>query len=333
MAKKILFIIDPIESLKHYKDSSVALMSAFQKQGASVFITKIQDIFLKNGLVYANAQKVFLTDSEQAEEDWYVLESGQKTAETYGLATFNQNFVTFILADFDVVFLRKDPPFDLNYLYTTHLLSYAVSQGANVLNHPDAVRDFPEKLSIYGFSQYTVPSLVCANMALIKSFLDEHKDVIVKPLDGMGGSGVFRIQREGMNVGAILETLTEHGQTPIMVQRYIPEITQGDKRILMINGEPMPYVLARMPAQGETRANLAAGGTGVAQPISDKARKIAQEVGSVLAPKGLFIIGLDMIGDYITEINVTSPTCFVEIEQQTGFSVAQYCVDTLMDRA
>jgi glutathione synthase len=233
------------------------------------------------------------------------------------------------LHTFGAVLMRKDPPFDMEYVYATHMLEYAQAQGAKVFNSGAAIRNHPEKLAITEFAEFTAPTLVSRDMLRLKAFHTEHRDVIVKPLDGMGGTGVFRLTPNETNRNAILETLTNDGCRTIMAQRYIPEITQGDKRILLIGGEAVPYCLARIPLAGETRGNLAAGGRGVAQPLSERDTHIAAQIGPKLAKRGLLLVGLDVIGDYVTEINVTSPTCFVEITEQTGFDVGARFVQAL----
>jgi glutathione synthase len=228
--------------------------------------------------------------------------------------------------------MRKDPPFDMEYVYASHLLEYAEQQGARVFNSGAALRNHPEKLAITGFSEFTAPTLVTRNVDRLRAFHARHHDVVVKPLDGMGGTGIFRLQRNEHNLGSILEMLTDFGKRTIMAQRYIPEIVDGDKRILLIAGEPVPYCLARIPLAGETRGNLAAGGRGVARELSSRDREIALAVGPKLAKRGLLLVGLDVIGDYVTEINVTSPTCFVEITEQTDFDVAAHFA-TALERA
>jgi glutathione synthase len=233
------------------------------------------------------------------------------------------------LAAFDATVMRKDPPFDVEYLNATLLLSRAQAEGARVFNDPRALRDHNEKLAIMEFAQFIAPTLVTRDMALIKSFHREHGDIVVKPLDGMGGSGVFRLTATDPNLNSILETVTSQGARTVMAQRYIPEIVDGDKRVLLIAGEPVPYCLARIPAPGESRGNLAAGGTGRAQPLSDNDRRIASALGPVLAARGLLLVGLDVIGNHLTEVNVTSPTCFVEITEQTGCNVAALFIDAL----
>jgi glutathione synthase len=233
------------------------------------------------------------------------------------------------LAEFDAVIMRTDPPFDQAYLYATWLLEMAERQGATVFNRPQSLRDYNEKLAIARFPQFIAPTLVSNDAALIRGFLAEQGDIIVKPLNAMGGAGVFRLRPQDPNLGAILETLTRNGAETIMAQRYLPEISDGDKRILVIDGEAVPYCLARIPAEGETRGNLAAGGTGVARPLSERDWEIARTLGPTLKAAGLLLVGLDVIGGCLTEVNVTSPTCFQEITQQTGFDVAAMFVDAL----
>jgi glutathione synthase len=227
------------------------------------------------------------------------------------------------------VLMRKDPPFDSEYFYATHLLEQAEREGARVFNRPASLRDHPEKLAVMEFPQFTTPTLVTREAEEVRQFHAEHREIILKPLDGMGGMGIFRVGPDGLNLGSIIETLNHHGATTIMVQRFVPEIAQGDKRILVIGGKPVPFSLARIPQGSEIRGNLAAGGKGVAQPLSAKDEEIARALGAVLAPRGLLLVGLDVIGESLTEINVTSPTCFQEITQQTGFDVPRMFVDAL----
>jgi glutathione synthase len=233
------------------------------------------------------------------------------------------------LQDFDAVLMRKDPPFDMEYIYSTYLLELAEQQGARVYNRPGAIRDFNEKLAIARFAEFTPPTIVTRKESLVRAFLAEHGDIILKPLDGMGGASVFRLHAQDPNIGVIIETLTHFGRRTIMAQRFIPEIDQGDKRILLIAGTPVPYALARIPKPGETRGNLAAGGTGVAQLLSARDRAIAESLGPRLWALGLMLVGLDVIGDYLTEVNVTSPTCMQEIRDQTGFDSAALMIDAI----
>lgn len=303
----VLFIIDPLPTLKAYKDSSVAMMRALAARGHRLSVALQSDLYIELGQVKARSTAITLVDGADLHESAWWVEAESSEA---------------VLHSFGAVVMRKDPPFDMEYFYSTHLLAYAQQQGAKVFNAGQAIVTHPEKLAITEFPQFTSPTLVTRDMARLRAFHAEHGDVVVKPLDGMGGMGIFRLAPAEPNLGAILETLTENGQQTIMAQRYIPEIVKGDKRILIIDGQPIPYALARIPLAGETRGNLAAGGRGVAQPLSARDLEIAQAIGPVLAKRGLLLVGLDVIGDYLTEINVTSPTCFVEITEQTGFDVA-----------
>jgi len=311
----VLFIIDPLPLLKAYKDSSVAMMRALTAKGHTLSAAMMHDLYIEQGTVRARATGIDLVDGADSHgHAWWRESSPAADAELTG---------------FDAVIMRKDPPFDMEYVYVTHLLEYAQARGARVFNSGAAIRNHPEKLAITEFSQYTAPTLVTSDMTRLRAFHASHQDVIVKPLDGMGGTGIFRMRAEEPNLGAILETLTGNGSRTIMAQRYIPEIADGDKRILLIDGEPVPYALARIPLAGETRGNLAAGGRGVARPLTPHDLEIAHAVGPVLARRGLLLVGLDVIGRYVTEINVTSPTCFVEITEQTGFDVAGFFVTAL----
>jgi glutathione synthase len=314
----VLFVIDPLFSLKAYKDSSVAMMRALTARGHRLSVALQGDLYVDHGAVKAASTAIELIAGADLHGHSWWRETGSKhDAE---------------LASFDAVLMRKDPPFDMEYVYATHLLGYAQAQGARVFNSGEAIRNHPEKLAITEFASFAPPTLVSRDMARLRAFHAAHHDVIVKPLDGMGGAGVFRLQKAEPNLGVILETLTDNGSRTIMAQRYIPEIVNGDKRILLIAGEPVPYALARMAPEGETRANLAAGGNGIARPLSARDREIAQTVGPTLAARGLLLVGLDVIGDYVTEVNVTSPTCFVEITEQTGFNVAE-CFVAALERA
>ncbi len=305
----VLFVIDPLEGLKAYKDSSVAMMRALVARGHLISVVHQGDIFIDAGVVKAMARSIAL----------------HAHADLHGHAwwDYTSDFQERALLDYSAVLMRKDPPFDMEYVYSTHMLEYAQAGGAKVFNHGAAIRNHPEKLAITEFAQFTAPTLVTRDMGRIKAFHALHGDIIVKPLDGMGGTGVFRLKADDANRSAILETLTHDGQRTIMAQRYIPEIVLGDKRILLIGGEPVPYALARIPLAGETRGNLAAGGRGVAQPLTENDWKIANTLAPLLHERGLLLVGLDVIGSYVTEINVTSPTCFVEITEQTDFDVGQ----------
>jgi glutathione synthase len=305
------FILDPLPSLKAYKDSSVAMMRALAKRGHRVLALEPSELRWEEGTTRAAMRPLELRDDDH---DWY-REGDTRIAR---------------LADVDAVMMRKDPPFDLEYLYATHLLELAQNEGARVFNRPRALRDYNEKLAIATFAQYTAPSLVTRDVEALQAFLDVHGDVIVKPLDGMGGVSIFRVGRDDPNRNVIFETVSRYGARTVMVQRYIPEIVDGDKRVILIAGEPVPYALARIPKPGETRGNLAAGGRGVAQPLSARDLEIARGVGPRLWSEGLLVVGLDVIGAYLTEVNVTSPTCFVEIAQQTGFDAAGLLADRLV---
>ena len=294
---KLLFIIDPLDSLKTYKDTTLAIMREAVSRGHTLYTCLQSDVFLRNELVKINAAEFNFIEGV----NWYTLKENQET----------------LPKDFDAIIMRKDPPFDNEYLYSTYLLELAMGQGAWVLNNPSAVRSWNEKLSVAKFPQFSPEFLVTSNADLIRVFLDQQQDIIIKPLDGMGGSGIFRLTQSDPNLGVILETATQFGRQSVMAQRYLPQISEGDKRIIVVNGEPLPYALARIPKAGETRGNLAAGGTGVAQLLNKRDTEIATTVGKVLKESGLFLVGLDVIGDYLTEINVTSPTGMVEIAAQT----------------
>lgn len=307
---KIAFVLDPLDSIKTYKDSSYAMMREAIARGHTLSSLQQEDLVMRDGKVLGYARDLELTsDAKQ----WYRV--GERAA--VGLDTF------------DAVMMRKDPPFDMEYIYSTYLLEFAERQDALVINNPRAVRDHNEKLAIARFAKFTVPTLVTREEALIRDFLAECGDIIVKPLDGMGGTSVFRLHRQDHNVGVVIETVTQYGRRTVMAQKFIPEIAKGDKRILIIDGEPVPYSLARIPKQGETRGNLAAGGTGVAQPLSARDLEIARALGPELKAAGLLLVGLDVIGDYLTEVNVTSPTCMREIADQTGFNVAAMMIDAI----
>ena len=309
----LLFVADPIETFKTHKDSTFAMMREAARRGHRLIVCEPSDLVWVRGhrVVARRARTLALTGREQA--DWFeVLAEGE-----------------CVLAETGAVLMRKDPPFDAEYIYATHLLQQAEREGARVFNRPSALRDHPEKLAILEFPELIGPTLVTRQPEAIRAFHAEHRDIILKPLDGMGGRGIFRVGPDGMNLGSIIETLTDDGATTIMVQRFLPEIAQGDKRILLIGGMPVPFALARIPQGGEVRGNLAAGGRGVAQPLSRRDRELAEHLGPILAARGLLLVGLDVIGECVTEINVTSPTCFQEITQQTGFDVAAMFVDAL----
>lgn len=312
---QILFIIDPLEQLSAYKDSSVAMMRAMQRRGHRISVTLQRDLYIEAGQVFAKNRAIELDlTADLHSEVWWTYQ-GQEQERN--------------LRDFEAVIMRKDPPFDMEYFYSCHLLSFAEKKGAKVFNSGAAIFSHPEKLTITEFTEFTSPTLVSRDITRLKTFQKTHKDIVVKPLDGMGGSGIFRILENEVNTSSILEILTQNGQQTIMAQRYIPEIIKGDKRILIINGQVVPYCLARIPLAGEARGNLAAGGRGVAQALSVRDLEIANTLAPVLSARGLFLVGLDVIGDYLTEVNVTSPTCFVEITEQTDFDVADFFTQQL----
>lgn len=307
----LLFVADPLEAFKPYKDSSFAMMREAQSRGHAILACEPRHLrWVRGGRVCAPLREIRLTG---ALDDWFT-ETAVRVRD---------------LADLDAVVMRKDPPFDSEYFYATHLLEQAEREGAQVFNRPRALRDHPEKLSILEFPQHIGPTLVTRSADDVRAFHAEHRDIILKPLDGMGGMGIFRVGPDGLNLGSIVETLNRGGETSVMVQKYLQEIVQGDKRILIIGGVPVPFCLARIPQGSEIRGNLAAGGKGVAMPLSAADRRIAEHLGPILAARGLLLVGIDVIGECLTEINVTSPTCFQEIEQQTGFPVAKTFVDAL----
>ncbi|UJP04366.1 MAG: glutathione synthase [Nitrosomonas sp.] len=310
---KLAFIIDQLDSIKIAKDSSYAMISEAVARNHQIHVLYQHDIVLTANQVVGFSRQLTFTDTPHRNGHWY------RTTEPA---------VTPLHA-FDAVLMRKDPPFDLEYIYSTYLLELARRQGAWIINDPGAIRDHNEKLAIMQFSEFAAPTLVTSQSPLIRTFLEEHQDIILKPLNGMGGAGVFRVHGTDHNLSVILETLTHYGTHTIMAQRFIPEIAQGDKRILLIAGKAVPYALARIPKPGETRGNLAAGGTGIAQPLSAKDSVIADTLGPEMLRRGLLLVGLDIIGDYLTEINVTSPTGMQEITQQTGLNVAALMLDTI----
>ena len=311
----LLVIADPLESFKIYKDSTFAMMREAQKRGHRISVCEPKDMLWQSGQSVTGYVRDIRLTGEQT--NWF--EAQQQAPNERPQA----------LRDFDAVLMRKDPPFDSEYFYATHLLEQAEREGARVFNRPRALRDHPEKLAIMEFSKFIAPTLVTRDAADIRRFHDEHRDIILKPLDGMGGMGIFRVKDDGLNLGAIIETLNCHGAQTVMVQRFLPAIAQGDKRVLVIGGKSVPFCLARIPQGGEVRGNLAAGGVGVAQALSPRDLEIAQAIGPVLAQRGLLLVGIDVIGDCVTEINVTSPTCFQEITDQTGFDVAAMYIDAL----
>ncbi len=308
---KLLFIADPLENFKIYKDTTFAMMREAQRRGHSLAVCEPRHVsWVRGGQVTALVRHIVLTGDKDA---WFSVQSEETVA----------------LAGFGAVLMRKDPPFDSEYFYATHMLEQAEREGAKVFNKPRALRDHPEKLAIMEFPQFIGPTIVTRDAAEIRRFHAEHKDIILKPLDGMGGMGIFRVGPDGLNLGSITETLNRDGAQSVMVQKFLPEIAAGDKRVLIIGGKPVPFCLARIPQGGEVRGNLAAGGKGVAQPLSARDREIAEALGPVLQSRGLLLAGVDVIGDCVSEINVTSPTCFQEIFDQTGCDVDRLYIDAL----
>jgi len=308
------FVLDPLASLKAYKDTSVAMMRSLQERGHTLFALEQRDLVWDGKETLGTVRPLTLAADEH---DWF------RTGEP----------VMRPLQSFSAVLMRKDPPFDMEYVYSTYLLEEAEAKGARVFNRPRALRDYNEKLAIAKFTEFIVPTLVTRDVERLREFIDEQVDVILKPLDGMGGTSVFRVRENDHNRNVIVETVGHHGARTVMAQRFIPEIVDGDKRIVLIAGEPVPHSLARIPKPGETRGNLAVGGRGVARPLSPRDRKIAETVGAKLWKEGLLVVGLDVIGDYLTEVNVTSPTGFVEITKQTGFDVAGTFAEALVRAA
>ena len=307
----ILFVADPLESFKIYKETTFAMMREAQRRGHTIAACEPRHILWQRGsTVNASVRRIVLTGDSP---NWFREESLENR----------------MLKDFDAVVMRKDPPFDSEFFYATHLLEQAEREGAQVFNRPRALRDHPEKLAIMEFPQFIGPTLVTKEPQAVRVFHAEHKDIILKPLDGMGGMGIFRVKEDGLNLGSVIETLNQHGTQSLMVQKFLPEISAGDKRVLLIGGVPVPFSLARIPQGGEVRGNLAAGGLGVAQALSESDREMAQALGPILAARGLLLVGLDIIGTHLTEINVTSPTCFQEITDQTGCDVAALFMDAL----
>ncbi|MFN2643856.1 MAG: glutathione synthase [Burkholderiales bacterium] len=313
MAAALLFIVDPLESLKAYKDSSVAMMRAAQARGQTLWAAEQTGLHWRKNRVAIHATRLSLTDND---EDWY------RAHETK----------TRALKDYAAVLMRKDPPFDLEYVASTWLLSAAAREGAKVFNAPDAIRDHNEKLGILEFSRFVTPTLVTREPEAIQAFIDEHRDVVLKRLDVMGGENIFRVRVDDPNRNVIVEIMAQGGSRMVMGQRYIPEIKDGDHRVLIIDGKAVPYCLARIPKPGDSRGNLAAGAKALAKPLSARQREIAEALGPTLASRGLLLVGLDVIGDWLTEVNVTSPTCFREIQDQTGFDVAATFVAALEAR-
>ena len=310
MSIKLGILMDPIDTINFKKDSSLAMLWAAQRKGWELFYFEQDDLYNRDGVVSARMAPIKVAMDP---EGWF--ERGEYSDQP--------------LTNLDVVLMRKDPPFDNEFLYTTQLLAIAEAAGTLIVNRTQGLRDYNEKLFATHYPECCPPVLVSRSMARLRAFHAEHKDVIFKPLDGMGGSSIYRVDEAGLNLGVILETLTQFGRQTIMAQRYIPEIVDGDKRILMVNGEPVPYALARIPSQGETRGNLAAGGRGEGRPLTDRDRWIAEQIGPKLVEQGLLFVGLDVIGDYLTEINVTSPTCIRELDSQFGLDISMQLMDVI----
>ncbi|WP_419812070.1 glutathione synthase [Bacterioplanoides sp.] len=311
MSIKLAVVMDPISQIAFKKDTSLALLNAAQERDCELWYMEQSDLYIENGIAMGRMAPLTV---EMNPEKWYELGQYQHRP----------------LSELNIILMRKDPPFDSEFIYSTYILERAEEAGVLIANKPQSLRDCNEKVFATAFPDLMTPTLVSRSAELLKKFHKDHGDVIFKPLDGMGGSSIFRLKQDDPNVSVIIETLTNHGQQQIMAQRFIPEIVDGDKRILMIDGEPVPYTLARIPAKGETRGNIAAGGTGVTQPLSDENRAIAEKVGPILKEKGLYFVGLDVIGNSLTEINVTSPTCVREISRDSGIDVAGQLIDTLL---
>lgn len=313
MTIKLGVVMDPIGDIKFHKDSTLAMLLAAKKRGWQLHYMEQDDLFLQDGRCYASRRQL---EVRADESDWFTLHSPQ----------------TAPLDHLDVILMRKDPPVDMEFMYTTFLLERAEADGVLVVNKPAAIRNASEKLYTAWFQQCCPPTRVSRDQRLLKEFLKTHRDIILKPLDGMGGASVFRVRLADPNVNVILETITDYGRKTVMAQRYIPEITEGDKRILMIDGEPFPYALARIPAAGETRGNLAAGGTGRGIELTEKDHWICSQVGPSLREKGLIFVGLDVIGPYLTEINVTSPTCIRELDSLYNADIASQVIEAIAVR-
>ncbi|AWB67301.1 glutathione synthase [Saccharobesus litoralis] len=313
MAIKLGIVMDPISDINIKKDTSFAMLLEAQQRGYEIYYLEMQDLYIETGRAYGNVTALTVNNNP---DNWY---------------TFGEQY-DWPLAELDVILMRKDPPFDTEYIYATYMLEQAEREGTLIVNKPQSLRDANEKLYTAWFPECCPTTLVSRDAKRIREFYNQHQDVILKPLDGMGGASIFRLKPDDANVGVILETLTEHGTRYAMAQTFIPEIKDGDKRILMINGEPIDYCLARIPAKGETRGNLAAGGRGEARPLSDSDRWIAEQVGPTLKEKGLIFVGLDVIGDKLTEINVTSPTCVQEISKAYDVDITGKLFDCIEEK-
>lgn len=313
MTIKLGIVMDPIETINFKKDTSLAMLLAAAKRGYELFYMQMKDLFMQDGQAYGQMAPLRVADDK---DNFYQL--GEQTS--------------IPLKELDVILMRKDPPFDTEYIYATYMLERAEDYGTLIVNKPQSLRDANEKLFTAWFSEFTPPTLVTRDAKRLKDFYSQHQDVIMKPLDGMGGTSIFRLKPQDANVSVVIETLTEQGERFCMAQTYLPEIVDGDKRILIVDGEPMPYCLARIPPQGETRGNLAVGGRGEARPLSESDWQIARAIGPTLKAKGLIFVGLDLIGSHITEINVTSPTCVREIDHAFNFNIAEKLMDAVENR-
>jgi len=311
MNKRIGFVCDPIEDFKPYKDTTFALMLAAQARGWQLLVFGTADLWVKDGTAYGRGRRVTVQDDPQHWFDWQGEAQEQK------------------LGGLDAILMRSDPPVNAAYIAATWVLELAERQGALVVNKPSALRDYNEKLATAWFPDFSPPTLFAADMAALRAFHAEHGDVIYKPIDGMGGRGIFRVTPEGLNLGSVIEQLSDYGRTMITAQRYLPAIGEGDTRVLIVAGTPIDYGLARIPQAGETRGNLAAGGRGEARPLTAAQRRIAEALGPKLLEKGLWFVGLDVIGEYLTEINITSPTCAREIDAAFGTDIAGQLIDAI----
>ncbi|MES1939769.1 glutathione synthetase [Salinisphaera sp. T5B8] len=314
MATRLGVVMDPIADITPYKDTTLALLLEAMRREYEIIYFEMSDLFVRDGVGYGTGRRLQVFDDN---DDWY-----RFTGESEILA----------LADLDAILMRKDPPFDTEYIYATYILELAENEGTLVVNRCDALRDVNEKMSINRFAHLTAPTLVARRSDDFKRFIKEHGDAVIKPLDGMGGSRIFRVKTGDDNISVVLEVLTEHGTRYAMAQAYLPAIKDGDKRILVVDGVPIDYALARVPAEGELRGNLAAGGRGVGRPLTDSDRAIAEEIGPYVRDKGLLFVGLDVIGDKLTEINVTSPTCVRELDKQFGINIAGKLFDAIERR-
>jgi len=313
MTVSIGIVMDPIDSITTYKDSTFAMMLEAQSRKWDIWYMEQKDLYLQGNSAYGNMRHIEVTDDSNS---WFNFTSERNCP----------------LSELDAILMRKDPPFDMEYIYSTYILESAEKDGALIVNRPSSLRDANEKLFATWFPQCCTTSMVTRDHQQLVDFLKKHKDIILKPLDGMGGASIFRLRQDDPNINVVIETITEHGSKYAMAQRFLPEISAGDKRILMVDGEPIPYALARIPQAGETRGNLAAGGRGQGQPLSERDHWIAKQVGPTLREKGIIFAGLDVIGDYLTEINVTSPTCIRELDNQFGLNISAQLLDKIEER-